>query len=133
MYRSGDNEYFDFTRIGPLSSFYLNMINANIGINVAKLNMKEFKNKIDWLKRKKAKETSIQNKQKDVLENTKTLCNGLNIIADTFERDVFWSINRPLIDADYDSHNDQESDLLAASNSSIYESCGLTDKELQNV
>ena len=50
---------------------------------------------------------------------------------DAFERDVFRSINRPLIDADYDSNNDQESDLLAASDSSIHESYGLTDKEFQ--
>ena len=51
--------------------------------------------------------------------------NGLNIIVDAFERNVFRSIN-----ADYDSNNDQESDLLAASDSNIYEFYGLTDKEL---
>ena len=34
VYMSGDNEYFDPTRFGPLSSFYLKLINANIGINV---------------------------------------------------------------------------------------------------
>ena len=42
-YRSGDNEYFDFTKFGPLSSFYLKLINGNIGINIEKLNMNEFK------------------------------------------------------------------------------------------
>ena len=42
-YRSGDNEYFDFTKFGPLSSFYLKLINENIGINIEKLNMNEFK------------------------------------------------------------------------------------------
>ena len=63
VYRSGDNGYFDFTRFGPLSSFYLKLINATIGINVAKLNMKDFKNEIDRLKRTEAKKTVIQNKQ----------------------------------------------------------------------
>ena len=50
---------------------------------------------------------------------------------DAFERDAFWSINHPLIDADYNSNNDQKSNLLAASDSNIYGSCGLTGKELQ--
>ena len=53
VYRSGDNEYFDFTRFGPLSNFYLKLINANIGINVAKLNMKEFKKEINRLEKRK--------------------------------------------------------------------------------
>ena len=60
MSRSGNNKYFDFTRFGLLSSFYLKLINGNIGINVAKLNMKEFKNEIDRLKRKKAKKTTYK-------------------------------------------------------------------------
>ena len=47
VYRSGDNEYFDFTGFGTLSSFYLKLINGSIGINDAKLNMNEFKNEID--------------------------------------------------------------------------------------
>ena len=71
VYKSGDNEHIDFTRFGPLSSFYLKLINGNIGINVAKLNMKKFKNDIDKIKRKKAKKTKkqttitvTQNKQK---------------------------------------------------------------------
>ena len=131
VYRSGDNEHFDFTRFGLLSSFYLKFINANIGINVAKLNMKEFKNEIDRLKRKKAKKQSYKTNKKDVLENAKAWYNGLNIIVDAFDRDLFRSINHPFIDADYDSNNDQEPDLLAASGSNIYESYGLTDKELQ--
>ena len=89
VYRSGDNEYFDFTRFRLLSSFYLKLINANIGINVAKLNMKEFKNEIDRLKRKKANKQSYKTNKKDVLENAKALYSGLNIIVDAFERDVF--------------------------------------------
>ena len=53
MYRSGDNQYFDFNKFGPLSSFYLKLVNGNAGINVAKLNMNEFKNEIDGLKKRK--------------------------------------------------------------------------------
>ena len=58
VYRSGDNEYFDFARFGQLSSFYLKLRNGSIGINVAKLKLKEFKNEIDSLKRKNAKKQS---------------------------------------------------------------------------
>ena len=93
--------------------------------------MKEFKKEIDRLKRKKAKKQSYKTNKKDVLENAKALYNGLNIIVDAFERDVFRSINRPLIDVDYDSNNYQESDLLATSDSNIYKSYGLTDREMQ--
>ena len=51
---------FNFTRFGPLSS-YLKLRNENIGINVAKLNMKEFTNKMDRLKKKKkAKKQSYE-------------------------------------------------------------------------
>ena len=55
VYRSGGNEYFDFTRFRPLSSVYLKLVNGNIGINIVKLKLKEFTNEIDSLKRKKAK------------------------------------------------------------------------------
>ena len=44
---------------------------------------------------------------------------------------MFQSINFPLIDVDYDSNNDQESDLLAASDYNVYEPYGLDDKELK--
>ena len=60
VYRSGDNEYFDFTRFGSLSCFYLKLLNGSFGINVAKLKLKEFKNDMDSLKRKN--ETVIQSK-----------------------------------------------------------------------
>ena len=53
MYRSGDNQYFDFNKFGTLSSFYLKLVNGNVGINVSKLNMNEFKNEIDGLKKRK--------------------------------------------------------------------------------
>ena len=58
VYRSGDNEYFDFTRFGPWSSFYLKLINGNIGVNVVKLKMEELRKKINWLK-KESKKTII--------------------------------------------------------------------------
>ena len=32
VYRSGDNDHFDFTRFGPLSSFYLKSINGSIKV-----------------------------------------------------------------------------------------------------
>ena len=68
MYRSGDNGYFNFDRFGLVSSFYLKLINGNIGINVAKLNMKKFKNEIDRLKRKEAKKTTCKKNKEDVLK-----------------------------------------------------------------
>ena len=43
VHRSGDNEYFDFTRFRPLSSVYLNLLDGSIGINVVKLNWKDLK------------------------------------------------------------------------------------------
>ena len=63
VYKSGDNEYFDFTKFGPLSSFYLKLVNGNMGVNVAKLSMNEFKNEIDRLKKKKRKQTNCHIKQ----------------------------------------------------------------------
>ena len=68
MYRSGDNMYFDFTKYGPLSSFYLKLMNGVIGINVAKLNMKEFECEIDMLKNKKKSEISVQKKYRRCLK-----------------------------------------------------------------
>ena len=55
VYRSDDDEYFNFTRFGLLSSFYLKLINGNIGISVAKLNMEEFRDEIKRLDNKKVK------------------------------------------------------------------------------
>ena len=48
VYRSGDNKYIDFTRFARL-------MNNRIGINLARLNMKEFKYQID---KKNAKTTT---------------------------------------------------------------------------
>ena len=83
--RSGDNEYFDFTRFGPLSSFYLKLINGSTGINVAKLKLKELKNDINSLKRKKVKNQLYKTNKKDALENAEALYNGLITIVDAFE------------------------------------------------
>ena len=85
VYRSGDNEYFDFTRFGPLSSFYLKLINGSTGINVAKLKLKELKNDINSLKRKKVKNQLYKTNKKDALENAEALYNRLNTIVDAFE------------------------------------------------
>ena len=111
--RSGDNKYFDFTRFGQLSSFYLKLVNGNIDINVAKLNMKEFENEIDGLKGKKAKKQLYKTNREDVLKNAKALHDGLNIVVDAFKRRVFEYGSRPDIDVDYAS-----------------DTYGLTDKEL---
>ena len=104
VYKSGDNEYFDFTKFGPLSSFYLKLVNGNMGVNVAKLSMNEFINEIDRLKKKKKKKAnkpSYKTNKKDVLENAEALYNRLNIIVDAFERQVFEYRGRPEIDVDY--------------------------------
>ena len=55
VYKSGDNHYFDFNRFGLLSNIYLKLINGNIGINIVKLNVEEFRVEIDSLEKKKAK------------------------------------------------------------------------------
>ena len=57
VYKSGDNKYFNFTKFGPLSSFYLKLMNGDIGIDAVKLNMEEFKKEIDRLEKKKAKKS----------------------------------------------------------------------------
>ena len=101
------------------------MINENIGINVAKLSINEFKADIDKLKRNKAKKQSYKTNKRDVLENAKTLYNILNITIEALENRIFESKYRPEIDVDYDLNNAQESDLLLTSD---HESHGLTRK-----
>ena len=82
----------------PLSTFYLKLINGNIGINIAKLNMKDFKSEIGRLKRKKVKKQSYKSNKKYVLEIFKTLYNGLNIIIEAFEKQILESKYRTEID-----------------------------------
>ena len=103
IYRSGENKYFDFNRFVPLFSFCLKLINGNIGISVAKLNMKEFRDKIDRLKGKKAKKELYGTNKKEVLKNAEALYDRLKIIRDAFERRVFEYGGRLVIDVDYDS------------------------------
>ena len=69
VYRSGDNMYFDFTKYEPLSSFYFKLISGDIGINIVKLSMKEFKNEINRLKKKKTKKQPYKKNKEDVLKN----------------------------------------------------------------
>ena len=82
----------------PLSSFYLNLIDGNIGINIAKLNMKDFKSEIGRLKRQKVKKQSYKSNKKYVLEIFEALYNGLNMIIKAFEKQILESKYRPEID-----------------------------------
>ena len=83
--------------------------------------MKEFNNKIDSIKRKNAKKQLYKTNNKDVSENTEALYNGLNIIVDAFQNQIFESKHFPEIDVGIDTTLD----------SNTYESHGLTKKELQ--
>ena len=105
-----------------VTAIYLKLINESIGINAEKLKLKEFKNKIDSLKRKKAKKQPYKINKKDALENTGALYNGLNIIVDAFKNRIFESRYRPEIDVDI---------IDPTPDSNIYESHGLTKKEMQ--
>ena len=100
----------------------MKLINGNIDINVAKLNINEFKHEMDVLKRKKGKKKqSYKANKKHVLENAQALYHELNIIVDAFENRIFESKYRPEIDVDIDLPPD----------SNTYESYGLTSKELR--
>ena len=107
-----------------VTAIFLKLINGSIGINVEKLKLKEFKNKIDSLKRKKAKKQPYKINKKDALENAGALYNGLNIIVDAFKNGIFESKYRPEIDVHI---------IDPTSDSSIYESHGLTQKEMQMI
>ena len=69
IYKSGDIQYFDFNRFGPLSSVYLKLVNGSIGINVLKLRLQEFQDEIDKLINKKTKKEPCKRSKKDVLGN----------------------------------------------------------------
>ena len=81
-----------------------------IGINVAKLNIEDFRDEIDMLERTKAKKELYKRNKKEV----KSLCDGGKIIINAFERGVFEYEDLLWIDINYDS-----------------ETYGLTDKEMQ--
>ena len=68
VYKSSDYKYFDSNRFGPLSSFYLRLMNGDIGIDVVKLNMEEFKKEIDRLEKKKTKTDPYKIKQRRCLK-----------------------------------------------------------------
>ena len=102
VYKSGDNKYFNFTKFGPLSSFYLKLMNGDIGIDAVKLNMEEFKKEIDRLEKKRAKKKALQKNKEDVLKKANALYNGLNIIVDAFEKGIFEQEGRARIDVYYD-------------------------------
>ena len=127
-HESGDNDYFDFTIFGLLSSFHLKLINGSIGINVAKLKLKEIKNETYSLKRMKANKQSYKTKKKHVLENAQALYNGLIIIVDAFGNWKFESKYLTEIDVDNDLREDQESNLNAAHDYGYYRLIG---KELE--
>ena len=76
VYKSGDNEYFDFGKYGPLSSLYLRLVEGNISFKKAKLSLKEFIAEMNRLEKKKAKNHPI-------------LYKGMNLIIDVFEDNVF--------------------------------------------
>ena len=102
VYKSGDNKHFDFNRFGPLSSFYLKLMNGDIGMDVVKLNMMSSKKRQIGQKKRKQKKKVLQKNTEDVLKNANALHNGLNIIVDAFEKRIFEYEGRPKIDVDYD-------------------------------
>ena len=106
VYKSGDKKYFDFTRFGPLSSFYLKLINGNIGNNVVKLNMKKLKKEINRLEEKKTKKQPYKKNKEDVVKNAESLYKGLEIIVNAFEKLIFEYGGLPEIDVDYESDSD---------------------------
>ena len=86
VYKSGDNKYFDFNKFGPPSIFYLRLMSRDIDIDVAKLNMEEFKKEINMLEKKKIKKEPYKKNKEDVLKNPNALYKGLDIIVDAFEK-----------------------------------------------
>ena len=86
VYKSGDNKYFDFNKFGPPSIFYLRLMNRDIDIDVAKLNMEEFKKEINMLEKKKTKKEPYKKNKEGVLKNPNALYKGLDIIVDAFEK-----------------------------------------------
>ena len=56
---------------------------------------------MDRLVRKKARNPSYTKHKDDVLKNTKSLYNGINMILDAFEKQVFMAIHHP----DIETHN----------------------------
>ena len=59
-YKSCDNVFFDFNRSGPLSCFYLRLMNRNISINNAKVSLREFKNGMERLIKKETRKLAYK-------------------------------------------------------------------------
>ena len=105
--------------------------------------MKEFKDQIDWIVRKKAKKLTHKN-LKDLFKNAKVLYNGMNVIMDAFQKRVFVTPQRPDVEVSSESSTDDEDGSIFASlrevtprsvisdfNINDFNTHGLTDKELQ--
>ena len=85
LYKSGDNKYLTLIDLDRFS-FYFKLINGDISINTIKLSIKEFENEIDSLKKQKQKKSRTKKNKGDILRNANALYNGLNIIANAFEK-----------------------------------------------
>lgn len=105
--------------------------------------MKEFKDQIDWIVRKKAKKLTYKN-LKDVFKNAKVLYNAINVIMDAFQKRVFVTPQRPDVEVSSESStNDEDGSIFASPrevtprsvisdlNINDFNTNGLTDKELQ--
>ena len=105
--------------------------------------MKEFKDQIDWIVRKKAKKLTHKN-LKDLFKNAKVLYNGMNVIMDAFQKRVFVTPQRPDVEVSSESSTDDEDGSIFASLREVtprsvisdfhindFNTHGLTDKELQ--
>ena len=105
--------------------------------------MKEFKDQIDWIARKKA-EKLTHNNLKDLFKNAKILYNRMNVIMDAFQKRVFVTPQRPDVEVSSESSTDDEDGSIFASlrevtprsvisdfNINDFNTHGLTDKELQ--
>ena len=105
--------------------------------------MKEFKDQIDWIVRKKAKKLTHKN-LKDLFKNAKVLYNGMDVIMDAFQKRVFVTPQRPDVEVSSESSTDDEDGSIFASlrevtprsvisdfNINDFNTHGLTDKELQ--
>ena len=105
--------------------------------------MKEFKDQIDWIARKKA-EKLTHNNLKDLFKNAKILYNRMNVIMDAFQKRVFVTPQRPDVEVSSESSTDDEDGSIFASprevtprsvisdfNINDFSTHGLTDKELQ--
>ena len=92
----------------------MKLINERIGRPDINANLKEFKNELDRLERKKA--TKHYKEKKDrVLENAKTLYGGIKIIADAVKNTYFppkYNPNFSLYEEESNEESNDESGLV---------------------